>query len=89
MFNLVELSLLARYYEEFCTPRAQGKALDKESLSQTLLKMKATESHGRLRVAIFETDPVGFFWEFEGTTMAHWVHPDHRGQGVEQRLLDA
>ncbi|MNK22762.1 hypothetical protein D3C87_410430 [compost metagenome] len=89
MFNLVELSLLARYYEEFCTPKAMGSALNKDSLSQTLLKMKATENKGRLRVAICETDPVGFFWEFEGKTMAHWVHPEHRGHGVEQGLLDS
>ena len=86
MFNLVELSLLARYYEEFCVP-SKASQLNKESLSQTLLKMKASENKGTLRVAIFETDPVGFYWEYEGKVLAHWVHPDHRGHGVEQGLI--
>jgi hypothetical protein len=86
LFNLVELSLLARLYEEFCVP-SSGKALSKESLSQTLLKMKATENNGRLTVAIHGADPVGFFWQYQGQVLAHWVHPDHRNQGVEQGLL--
>ena len=86
LYNLVELSLLARLYEEFCVP-SSGKALSKESLSQTLLKMKASETQGALRVAICNTDPIGFYWQFQGQVLAHWVHPDHRGQGVEQGLL--
>lgn len=68
-------------------PAASTGNLNKESLAQTLLKMKATEGKGELRVAIYETDPVGFYWMVEGKTLAHWVHPDHRGQGVEQSLL--
>lgn len=87
MFNLVELSLLARLYEAHCTPSASSGKISPESLAQTLLKMKATEKNGQLRVAIFETDPVGFYWNYEGKVLAHWVHPDHRGQGVEQNLL--
>lgn len=87
MFSLVELSLLARLYEEFCTPSASSGAINKESLAQTLLKMKATEGKGQLKVAIFDTDPIGFFWSYEGKVLAHWVHPDHRNQGVEQNLL--
>lgn len=89
MFNLVELSLLARFYEEFCVPNSGLKPVNKESLSQTLLKMKASETKGRLKVAIHGTDPVGFYWQYEGKTMAHWVHPDHQGHGVDKGLLDA
>lgn len=85
MYNLVELSLLARFYEEHCLPSASSGKLNQESLMQTVLKMKATEGKGRLRVAIYETDPVGFFWEYDGT-VAQWVHPQHRGQGIEESL---
>lgn len=85
LYNLVELALLARYYEESRIP-ASG-VLNKESLSQTLLKMKATEGKGQLRVAIYGTDPVGFFWNYQGQVMAHWVHPEHQHKGVEQGLL--
>ena len=87
LYNLVELALLARFYEEFCTPSASSGTLNQASLSQTLLKMKATEGKGQLRVAIHDTDPVGFYWNFEGKVLAHWVHPDHRNQGVEDKLL--
>ena len=86
MYNLVELSLLARFYEEHCLPSASSGKLNQESLMQTVLKMKATEQKGRLRVAIFETDPVGFYWEYEGSVLGEWVHPQHRGQGLEQGL---
>lgn len=86
-FNLVELSLLARLYEEHCIPAASSGNLNKESLAQTLLKMKATENKGALRVAIYESDPIGFFWKYEEKVLAHWVHPEHRGLGVEQGLL--
>ena len=51
------------------------------------MKMKATEGKGELRVAIHDTDPVGFYWKYDGKVMAHWVHPTHRGEGVEQGLL--
>lgn len=87
LFNLVELSLLARLYEEHCIPSASSGNLNQQSLQQTLLKMKATEKNGELRVAIYETDPIGFYWKFDGQVMAHWVHPEHRGQGVEQSLM--
>lgn len=86
-FNLVELSLLARLYEENCLPSAQAGILNKESLAQTLLKMKATEGKGELRVAIYETDPIGFYWKLDGQVLAQWIHPEHRGQGLEQGLL--
>lgn len=89
LYNLVELSLLARFYEEHCLPSASSGALNKSSLAQTLLKMKATEGQGELRVAIHETDPVGFYWKYEDKVMAHWVHPEHRGRGVEQSLLNS
>ena len=68
MFNLVELSLLARFYEEHCLPSASSGKLNQESLMQTVLKMKATEGKGRLRVAIYETDPVVSF----GNSMGRW-----------------
>ncbi|KYG60485.1 hypothetical protein [Bdellovibrio bacteriovorus] len=87
LYNLVELSLLARLYEEHCIPAASTGNLNQESLAQTLLKMKATEGKGELRVAIFDTDPIGFYWKFQGQVLAHWVHPEHRNQGVEQGLL--
>lgn len=87
LFNLVELSLLARLYEEHCLPSASTGALNQGSLAQTLLKMKATENNGELRVAIYEADPIGFYWKYEGKVLAHWVHPEHRGLGVEQSLL--
>ena len=86
LYNLVELALLARFFEESCVPAASG-SINKASLSQTLLKMKATEGKGQLRVAIHGTDPVGFFWLYEGKVLAHWVHPDHKDRGVEQGLL--
>lgn len=86
LFNLVELSLLARLYEENCLPAAAPAARHQESLAQTLLKMKATESQGVLRVAIYETDPIGFFWEMNDQTLAHWVAPEHRHQGLEEAL---
>lgn len=89
MFNLVELSLLARLYEEYCAFAAASGKLNQESLAQTLLKMKATENVGSLRVAIFEADIVGFFWQLHGKVVAHWVHPDHRARGVEQSLLNS
>lgn len=85
MFNLVELSLLARMYEEHCVPSSGSGNLNKTSLSQTLLKMKATEGNGQLRVAIHDTDPVGFYWQYDGNETL-WVHPTHRGEGVEQGL---
>ena len=86
LYNLVELSLLARLFEEHCTPSASSGKINQGSLMQTLLKMKATEGQGQLRVAIYEADVIGFFWELEGTVLAHWVHPEHRLQGVEQSL---
>lgn len=86
MFNLVELSLLARLYEAHCMPSAQTGNINKESLAQTLLKMKATENSGQLQVAIFDADPVGFFWAQDGKTLALWVAPEHRNQGVEESL---
>lgn len=86
-FNLVELSLLARLYEECCLPSANTGSFNQGSFAQTLLKMKATESKGELRVAIYEADPIGFYWKYEGKILAHWVHPEHRNQGVEQSLL--
>lgn len=87
LYNLVELSLLARLYEEHCTPSASTGKLNQGSLAQTLLKMKATEGNGELRVAIYETDPIGFYWKYEGKVLAHWVHPEHRNLGIEQSLL--
>ncbi|WP_413581344.1 hypothetical protein [Bdellovibrio sp. HCB288] len=84
VFNLVELSLLARMYEEHCVPSSGGN-LNKQSLSQTLLKMKATEGKGHLRVVIHDTDPVGFYWNYDGNETL-WVHPTHRAEGVEQGL---
>ena len=86
LYNLVELSLLARLYEEHCLPTASSGTLNKESLAHTLLKMKATEGKGTLRVAICGTDPVGFYWQYEGTNSV-WVLPDHRNQGVENNLM--
>lgn len=87
LYNLVELSLLARLFEEHCLPNANASGvLNKESLAQTLLKMKATEGHGKLRVAIWGTDPVGFYWQYEGTTTL-WLQPEHRGHGVENNLM--
>ncbi|QDK45318.1 MULTISPECIES: hypothetical protein [unclassified Bdellovibrio] len=85
VYNLVELSLLARMYEENCLPTSGNGVLNKTSLSQTLLKMKATEGKGQLRVAIHDTDPVGFYWNYEGHETL-WVHPTHRAEGVEQGL---
>lgn len=86
LFNLVELSLLARLYEEHCTPSASTGSLNQASFTQTLLKMKATENKGQLRVAIYEADPIGFFWSLDNKVLAHWVHPEHRLMGVEESL---
>ncbi|MGZ6460603.1 MAG: hypothetical protein ACXWQX_16240 [Bdellovibrio sp.] len=87
LFNLVELSLLARLYEEHCIPSATTGVLNQSSLAQTLLKMKATEKNGVLRVAICGSDPVGFYWQYEGKVVGQWVHPEHRGLGIEDNLL--
>lgn len=88
LFNLVELSLLARMYEEHCTPSAQSGKINQDSLAQTLLKMKATENKGELRVAIFDAEPVGFYWKYEGKVLGHWVHPLHRLEGIERSLTE-
>lgn len=100
LYNLVELALLARAYEESlvgalpkeASLRAdfhlEGTAASRNiSFQQTLLKMKATEGHGRLVVAIHGSDPVGFYWTPQGAQMVMWVRADHRGQGVEAGLL--
>jgi hypothetical protein len=87
LFNLVELSLLARMYEQHCVPSASTGVVNSESLAQTLLKMKASEKQGQLRVAIFDAEPVGFYWKFQDKVMAHWVAPEHRLEGIEQSLL--
>ncbi|KYG64996.1 hypothetical protein AZI86_11185 [Bdellovibrio bacteriovorus] len=86
LFNLVELSLLARMYEEHCTPSAAAGKLSPDSLAQTLLKMKATEKNGQLRVAIYDAEPVGFYWQYQGQVLAKWVQPEHRLEGIEQSL---
>ncbi len=88
IYNLVELSLLARLYEEHCLPSAGTGKLNKESLAHTLLKMKATEGKGRLRVAIFQADPIGFLWVQEGGARSQWVHPEHRNEGIEDSLAN-
>lgn len=87
LYNLVELSLLARMYEEHCTPSAQTGNVNKESLAQTLLKMKASEKMGELNVAIFDAEPVGFYWRFQDKVLAHWVNPEHRLEGIEKSLI--
>jgi hypothetical protein len=89
VYNLVELSLLARLYEEHCVPRASGATLNQGSLAQTLLKMKATEGQGRLKVAIYEADPVGFHWVYQGQLLASWVHPEYRALGIEKVLMES
>lgn len=88
MFNIVELSLLARMYEEHCVPSATTGKINQESLAQTLLKMKASEKQGVLRVAIFDAEPVGFHWQFQDKVMATWVQPEHRLEGIEQTLAN-
>lgn len=89
LFNLVELSLLARMYEEHCLPSAQSGKINQESLAQTLLKMKATENNGQLRVAIYDAEPVGFYWKYEDKVLGQWVHPEHRLEGIEKSLSGA
>jgi hypothetical protein len=74
-------------YEEHCVPSASSGKLSKESLAQTLLKMKATERNGELRVAIYDAEPVGFYWKFDDKILAHWVHPEHRLEGIEKSLV--
>lgn len=86
LYNLVELSLLARLFEEYCTPNSFSGEINRESLSATLLKMKASEGKGLLRVLIYKSDPVGFYWVLEDQVMAQWVHPDHKGKGLENTL---
>lgn len=79
--------MLARMYEEHCVPSATSAKINQESLAQTLLKMKASEQQGVLRVAIYDAEPVGFYWQYQDKTMAHWVHPEHRLEGIEQSLI--
>lgn len=86
LFNLVELSLLARMYEESCVPRNIKADLDSHSLAQTLLKMKATEGQGILRVVLFDASPVGFYWQYQGQTLASWVSPEHLSHDIKKAL---
>lgn len=85
-FSLVELSLLADMFEKHCVPAATNAEVNKESLAQTLLKMKASEKTGKLNVVIYDASPVGFYWEMNGKVQALWVDPSHRNQGIEERL---
>lgn len=86
LFNLVELSLLADLYEKHCTPSASIDQVNKESLAQTLLKMKAAEKKGKINVVLFEASPVGFYWEMDGNLVATWIAPAHKNQGIEERI---
>lgn len=85
-FNLVELSLLANMYERNCLPAASSDLVNKESLAQTLLKMKASENSGRINVLLYQADPVGFYWEFEGEPRALWVEPTHKSPEIIEKL---
>lgn len=86
LFNLVELSLLARMYEQSCLPRHNEARLNQESLAQTILKMKATEQQGVLRVVLFDANPVGFYWQYQGETLASWLNPDHNRVDVKSAM---
>ncbi len=85
-YNLVELTLLARMYLENGVPLAPGASLDKNSFSQTLLMMKATEQRGQLQVVIHGEDVVGFLWEYDGKLISLFVMPSHRGHGLEEQF---
>ena len=86
LFNLVELSLLADLYERHCTPAASVDQVNKDSLAQTLLKMKASEKKGKINVVIYEASPIGFYWEMDGKPLAVWIPPAHKNQGIEERI---
>ncbi len=47
LFNLVELSLLARLYEGHCIPSASSGNLNKGSLAQTLFEDEGHRRSGR------------------------------------------
>lgn len=101
LYNLVELAILARnYHDSLAVLRDPqlGPAIPSDfhleatreqldiSFQQTLLKMKATEGRGRLVVAIYGADPVGFYWSQDNKKLAQWVHPLHKANGIEESL---
>lgn len=86
LFNLVELSLLAKMYEESCLPKSPQASLDSNSVAQTILKMKATENQGVLRVVFFDANPIGFYWQYEGQVMASWLPPEHNHADIKTAM---
>ena len=89
LYNLVELALLARHYEESLVGALGASAKGGNiSFQQTLLKMKATEGKGRLVVAIHGEDPVGFYWMQEKQKPSLWIHSEHKSQNLESLLLN-
>lgn len=88
LYNLVELAILARHYEEsLLGTRGDSATGGNISFQQTLLKMKATEGKGRLVVAILGEDPVGFYWELEGQKPSFWIQSEHKQHNLESMLL--
>lgn len=89
LYNLVELAILARHYEESLLGTLGSSAKGGNiSFQQTLLKMKATEGKGRLVVAIHGEDPVGFYWMQESQKPSLWIHPEHKSHNLESLLLN-
>ncbi len=84
-FSLVELSLLANYYVEKLSS-VVAKIDQRQLVMQTILRMKATEGKGLLKVAIFATDPVGFYWSFDSTTSI-WIDERFRNHDLQDQLL--
>ena len=99
-FHLVEVALVARLYEEYCVPAAEGAKLNNDSLTQTILKLKATEKKGFFHVCLHNADVVGFIWiapehgsqqqraddASQFKLMALWAHPEHNQDLIKTEL---
>lgn len=85
LYSLVELALLAKQHVS-----QLGSVLRQENekalITQTMLRMKATEGVGVLKVAIHDVDPVAFYWSFDSTTSV-WIDERFRNTDLEDQLL--
>lgn len=86
-FSLVELTLLAKHYVENLNSVVSSPD-QRQLLTQTMLRMKATEGRGILKVAIFDTDPVGFYWSFDSTASI-WIDERFRNHGLQDQLINS
>lgn len=88
-FSLVELSLLAHSFESAKAGLTDPSQIHQKNITETLLKMKATEKTGKLFVAIYNSDPVGFLWaENESAEPITWIHAQHAKSELKELLWE-